>query len=435
VAAAVAFAFLSGLYLGPVQASSRELVRHTRRVHQLPLERCYAVEIRRTASQEGRPLLGKTPPLVRVWTSGDQFWVEMKRSDSGSSLVWGREKDGALWAVLGPNRGVRVSAEQAPRVLTLLADVYSLNVDTLLDNVLHDCSMTEETVPTRSSWTRVVRAEPCSQRTRRWLSHATLEIDTEAKVLRRLVIARNRLGVPFAEVVFSLVETRPARDAKCQLESHLDRPFRIHEGPVETAVKLEFLARWFAVRSGAFSSTGRPGSKAREDRARAVALKDVNGRSHTPLSQRDSKATVLFFLLPDCPISNAYAPEIRRICTTYAAKKVAAFIVHADPDVSAADAKKHAKDYSLSCPVLLDPAHVLVERTGVTVAPEVAVIAPDGKVVYRGRIDDWYVDYGKRRAEPTQRDLRNALDAILKGKPVPRATTKALGCPLPEPKK
>jgi len=71
----------------------------------------------------------------------------------------------------------------------------------------------------------------------------------------------------------------------------------------------------------------------------------------------------------------------------------------------------------------------------VSTAPEVAVLAPDGTVLYRGRIDDWYADYGKRRAQPTQNDLRNALDAILQGKKVTAPTTKALGCPLPEPKK
>ena len=49
-------------------------------------------------------------------------------------------------------------------------------------------------------------------------------------------------------------------------------------------------------------------------------------------------------------------------------KKVSAFVVHADADVQAADAKKHAKDYGLPCPVLLDPTQVLVKRTGVTTA-------------------------------------------------------------------
>jgi hypothetical protein len=168
---------------------------------------------------------------------------------------------------------------------------------------------------------------------------------------------------------------------------------------------------------------------------RTIQLRDVNGREHTPLSQPDRKAIVLFFLLPDCPISNAYAPEIKRICAEYEPKKVAAFVVHADPDLSDVDARKHAKEYGLSCPILRDPSHLLVKRTGVTMAPEVAVVGPDGRVLYRGRIDDWYVDYGKRRGEPTQRDLRNALDAVLQGKPVMTPTTPVIGCYLPEPKK
>ena len=162
---------------------------------------------------------------------------------------------------------------------------------------------------------------------------------------------------------------------------------------------------------------------------------DLNGKPHTPLSQPDKKATVLFFLLPDCPVSNAYAPEIKRICKEYEAKKIAAYVVHADPDVSAEMAKKHAKEYGFTCPVLRDPTHVLVKASGVKMAPEAAVLGPDGEVHYRGRINDLYVSYGKRRPAPTQHDLRDALDAILQGKAVAAPTTKVIGCYLPEPKK
>jgi Redoxin len=165
----------------------------------------------------------------------------------------------------------------------------------------------------------------------------------------------------------------------------------------------------------------------------SATFTDVEGRVQTPLSPKDKKATVLFFLLPDCPIANSYAPEIKRICSDYEPKKVALFIVHADPDVSAEQAKKHAKEYGYSCPVLLDPTHVLVKKTGVTMAPEVAVLGTDDKVLYRGRIDDIYVGFGKRRAEPTERNLRDALDAILQGKMVKTPITKVFGCYLPEP--
>ena len=41
-------------------------------------------------------------------------------------------------------------------------------------------------------------------------------------------------------------------------------------------------------------------------------------------------------------------------------------------------------------------------------------------------------DFGKRRVEPTRRDLRLALDAILAGKPVSARLTKAVGCYIPE---
>ncbi len=163
-----------------------------------------------------------------------------------------------------------------------------------------------------------------------------------------------------------------------------------------------------------------------------LSFRDTEGRVQTPLSQPDKKATILFFLLPDCPISNSYAPEIQRICKDYEAKKIAAFVIHADPDVTAEDAKKHAATYGLACPVLRDPSHLLVKRTGVTMAPEVAVLAPNGSVVYRGRIDNMYVDYGKRLTVPTQRDLRRALDEILDGKKVSIPTTRVLGCDLPE---
>lgn len=168
---------------------------------------------------------------------------------------------------------------------------------------------------------------------------------------------------------------------------------------------------------------------------RLMEFSDLAGQKHNPLSVPGTKATVFFFVLPDCPNSNAYAPEIKRICEAYETKKVAAFIVHADPDVTIEIAKTHAKEYALPCPVLLDPAHRLVEFTGVTTAPEVAVVTPDGKILYKGRIDDLFADFGKRRPEPTRRDLREALDAILAGRAVTTKTTKAIGCPLPEPKK
>jgi len=52
--------------------------------------------------------------------------------------------------------------------------------------------------------------------------------------------------------------------------------------------------------------------------------------------------------------------------------------------------------------------------------------------VYRGRIDDRYVDFGRARAAPTSRDLREVLQALARGGPVAPRTTAAVGCSIPQ---
>jgi Redoxin len=142
---------------------------------------------------------------------------------------------------------------------------------------------------------------------------------------------------------------------------------------------------------------------------------------------------VLFFLTPDCPISNRYAPEINALVKENAEKPLRFHVVYADPDLTVEAAQKHAEAFGYRCPVLLDPRHKLVAATGVTITPEVAVVRADGQVAYRGRIDDRYPQIGIKRQAPTRRDLREALSAMLADRPVPTPRTKAVGCIIPPP--
>jgi hypothetical protein len=158
---------------------------------------------------------------------------------------------------------------------------------------------------------------------------------------------------------------------------------------------------------------------------------DLDGQLRRPLQAGTNKATVLIFVLTDCPVANSYAPEINRIVAEYAPRHVQFFVVHVDAALSVAEAKKHSRDFGFQCPALIDRDHALVRHTGVTVTPEVAVLASDGRRLYRGRIDDQQAALGKRRPRPTSRDLRDALSAILAGKPVEHPETKAVGCYIP----
>jgi hypothetical protein len=165
--------------------------------------------------------------------------------------------------------------------------------------------------------------------------------------------------------------------------------------------------------------------------APGLSLRDVAGVEHRPFADPAVKAVALFFVLSDCPIANGYAPEINRLCAEYGPRGVRFFVVHVDEDLSSRAAAEHAREYGYTCTVVLDGSRVLVRRAGARMSPEAAVFGPDGERKYLGRIDDLYADLGKRRAGATSHDLRDALDAVLADRPVPRPVTQAVGCYIP----
>jgi hypothetical protein len=195
------------------------------------------------------------------------------------------------------------------------------------------------------------------------------------------------------------------------------------------------LAAGLLASAGVSPGAGRPASRpsAPATAPAFVELNDVAGAPHRPLHLGRAQAAVVLFIRHDCPVSNGYAPEVGRIIAAYSARNVKFYLVHVDPDLSAKDATAHAKDFRYPidlAPLLLDGKRILATKLGATVTPEAAVVVEGGEMPYRGRIDDKYYGYGKHRAEPTVRDLRAALDAVLEGKPAPAARTKAIGCPI-----
>jgi hypothetical protein len=158
-----------------------------------------------------------------------------------------------------------------------------------------------------------------------------------------------------------------------------------------------------------------------------LTVKDIHGQAQKPFEAR-GKAALVFFVTDDCPISNRYAHEIHRICDAYSssAKCTLAYI---DGDLTPAKVEKHMVEFGHSgYPAVIDGKQILVKAAGATVTPEAAVILPDGKIAYRGRIDNLFATWGQSRREATELDLRNALDQVIAGKSVANPRTKAVGC-------
>jgi len=136
--------------------------------------------------------------------------------------------------------------------------------------------------------------------------------------------------------------------------------------------------------------------------------------------------TVYVFTTTDCPISNRYAPEIQRLAAKFGSK--AHFVlVYPVPSDSADMIREHKKKFAYAIDSMRDVDRKLLKLTGVTVTPEVAVMKGP-QLLYRGRIDDRFVDLGKERGAVMAHDLEDALSAIASGKPVAKPKTRAVGC-------
>ncbi|MBI5853212.1 MAG: redoxin family protein [Planctomycetes bacterium] len=159
----------------------------------------------------------------------------------------------------------------------------------------------------------------------------------------------------------------------------------------------------------------------------SIELRDLDGRLVDAARPDATQFVLLVFLGTGCPIARAYSPELASIAADYSGR-VTTRLVFVDLDLDADAARRHAGEFRLPRPILLDPDHRLVHALGATTTPEAVVLDRAGRVVYSGRIDDRFAELGKPRRAAARHDLRDALDALLAGR-TPRAIrTEPIGC-------
>lgn len=142
----------------------------------------------------------------------------------------------------------------------------------------------------------------------------------------------------------------------------------------------------------------------------------------------DEVAEVLIFVSPDCPIANSYAPEFGRLKKEYTSKEIAFQLVYPEASLTQEEVEKHLEEYTIDLEHSIDREHTLVEKAGATTTPEAAVFDKNGELVYRGRIDNLYSDFGDRRRTATKHYLRDVLDSLAAGKEIDFSETEPIGC-------
>lgn len=152
------------------------------------------------------------------------------------------------------------------------------------------------------------------------------------------------------------------------------------------------------------------------------------------VSINDSKKTngvLVIFSCNTCPYVVGQESRIRNIQTQADRMQIGVVVINSNEDKRNSDdskdaMKKYAADQKYTAPYLVDSMSVVADAFGATRTPECFLFDKDGKLVYRGSIDDSPKD---EKAVKNQY-LLNAMTEVSKGKPVTVGTTVSSGCSI-----
>ena len=154
-------------------------------------------------------------------------------------------------------------------------------------------------------------------------------------------------------------------------------------------------------------------------------LPDADGAQHTLNSLKGKNGAVIIFIATRCPVSNGYNDRMQKLAEDYQSKGINVIGINSNSTEPASEVKSHAAEKHLTFAILKDDGNKIADRFGANHTPEAYVIDASGKLVYHGRIDN-----SQNTANITSNDLRDALDAVLAGKPIQKTTSVAFGCSI-----
>ena len=168
------------------------------------------------------------------------------------------------------------------------------------------------------------------------------------------------------------------------------------------------------------------------------SLPGVDGKIHKLSDYAASPVLAIVFMCNHCPIASIYEQRVQKLADEYGPKGVAVVAIQpndpeairvdeldsADTSDSLDEMKIRVQYKHLRYPYLYDGETQAVARAlGPQATPHVFVFDRDRKLRYQGRFDNSY------RVELVKsEDARNAVDALLDGKPVPVEQTGVFGC-------
>lgn len=140
------------------------------------------------------------------------------------------------------------------------------------------------------------------------------------------------------------------------------------------------------------------------------------------------KINVYAFVAEECPISIFMASHLKAAAEKYGDKinfyLVFPFTTSTKKSALVFQSENKLKQFIIK----MDAEQAITKKYGAKVTPEVVITNANNQVVYKGRINDAYLQPGKRRHVYNGNDLDVALGNIVSGNEVPAPWRKAVGC-------
>lgn len=156
----------------------------------------------------------------------------------------------------------------------------------------------------------------------------------------------------------------------------------------------------------------------------------VSGKSFSFQDLVSDKATVIMFICNHCPYVIHVNEEIVRLAKEYQSKGVSFVAISSNdaenyPQDGPDKMKEHAEKEGYPFPYLYDEDQSVARAYDAACTPDFYVFDADTKLVYRGRLDE---SRPNTDTPLTGKDLRQTLDRVLEGKPVPEKQYPSGGC-------
>jgi peroxiredoxin len=160
------------------------------------------------------------------------------------------------------------------------------------------------------------------------------------------------------------------------------------------------------------------------------SLLDTEGRTVSLDDLRDAKALLVMFICTHCPFVIHVRSELAKLARDVQSRGVAVVGINSNdverhPADSPARMREEAADVDYTFPYLFDETQAVAKAYRAACTPDFYLFDEHQKLVYRGQLDDSRPGNG---TPVTGRDLREAVDSALAGRPIEAEQRASIGC-------